>query len=247
MNEKQVELVMVWAGMIIRCYDPRKHNFGNYGGRGITVCQRWRDSFYAFCEDMGVRPKGYSIDRIDNDGNYEPGNCRWATDATQCRNRRSNVMITIDGVTKNAIDWEQEPGAAGRSVISRRIKQGFNHKEAVFGKRYETYTHDGMTMTLSAWERHLGLCTYTLFKRMQRGMSFKEAIAASKIAQGSVPRKDNVNLTIDGETKSRAAWSRESGVGAGTIRDRMVKLGWDAKEAVFTPVRPKFDTKHRNS
>ena len=76
-----------WKSMKQRCCNPKNPNFKYYGGRGISVCQRWRDSSKAFYEDMGPRPAGHQIDRIDNDGNYEPGNCRWATPLVNSRNR----------------------------------------------------------------------------------------------------------------------------------------------------------------
>ena len=90
--------------MFQRCDNPKCKSYPRYGGRGIEICDRWYD-FANFIEDMGERPPGTSLDRIDNDGNYEPGNCRWATPKEQAQNMSTNINITIGGQTKCLAEW----------------------------------------------------------------------------------------------------------------------------------------------
>lgn len=117
--------------MIDRCHNGRSKDCARYGGRGIVVCQRWRASFDAFLADMGRRPAAVlSIDRIDNDKGYEPGNCRWATDSEQARNRRSNLLLTHRGETLPLIVWAQRTGI-GRATIAHRVKAGWPVDEAL--------------------------------------------------------------------------------------------------------------------
>lgn len=112
----------VWAGMIRRCTKPDDAGYVNYGGRGITVCERWMD-FHNFRSDMGPRPKGTSLDRENNDGPYSPDNCRWATTTQQIRNRRSTVFLEVDGVRKPVAQWAEETGLKYALIISR-MRQG---------------------------------------------------------------------------------------------------------------------------
>lgn len=109
-----------WADMIQRCTNENNRAWGRYGGRGITVCDRWRDSFDAFVNDMGPRPPKASLDRIDNDGGYEPSNCRWSTERQQQRNKRDNHRVTIGDESLVLTDWAERYGIS-RSTLSERI------------------------------------------------------------------------------------------------------------------------------
>ena len=115
----------VWKSMRARCYTKSSHMYARYGGRGITVCDRWLNSFEAFSADMGEHPPGTSIDRIDNNGNYEPGNCHWVTRDVQNRNKRSNRHLTWKGVTQCVVDWAKETGLP-RQTIEKRLDSGWS-------------------------------------------------------------------------------------------------------------------------
>lgn len=112
-----------WVDMISRCSDPRDKDFKDYGARGIRVCERWADCA-AFVEDMGARPPAMTLDRVDHNGNYEPDNCRWATQIQQARNRRSTVLLTFNGKTQCAKDWATETGLRYQTLLSR-LKAGW--------------------------------------------------------------------------------------------------------------------------
>jgi hypothetical protein len=118
-----------WASMHTRCSNPRGDSYPNYGGRGIKVCARWK-SFEAFYEDMGPCPKGMQIDRIDNDGDYEPENCRWVTPTRNQRNRRSNRMLTYMGETLCVADWADRLELS-REMIYFRLARGWTTERAL--------------------------------------------------------------------------------------------------------------------
>ncbi len=119
-----------WRSMMARCSNPRIAHFKNYGGRGITVCERWH-KFENFLEDMGLRPSlGHSIDRIDPNGNYESANCRWATDTEQQRNRRDTRKITFNGETLSHVDWSLRLGTY-KDLVMHRLNAGWPEHLAV--------------------------------------------------------------------------------------------------------------------
>jgi hypothetical protein len=114
---------IAWRNLRSRCENKKDIGWHNYGGRGIKVCAQWRRSFLAFLADMGERPEGMSLDRIDVNGNYEPANCRWASTAQQSSNRRSNVWIEHDGAKRTVSEWSQITGI-GISTLTYRLSLG---------------------------------------------------------------------------------------------------------------------------
>lgn len=109
-----------WVAMMSRCYRENTHGFERYGGRGISVCKRWHD-YGAFLEDMGPRPTGMTLDRVDNNGNYEFTNCRWADAETQQNNRRTARVIEFNGRRQTLAQWARETGIS-RDTIKNRLK-----------------------------------------------------------------------------------------------------------------------------
>ncbi len=112
-----------WITMIHRCRNPRYGSYSRYGLRGIAVCDKW-NNYAAFLSDMGPRPSSeYSLDRIDNNGNYEPSNCRWATRVQQCRNKRNNRVLSFDRRSQPLSAWAEEIGMKW-STLDRRLRNG---------------------------------------------------------------------------------------------------------------------------
>lgn len=148
-----------WVSAKQRCYNPNNHNYSQYGGRGIKMCDRWKESFVLFLEDMGERTsKEHTLDRINVNGDYEPSNCRWATRRTQSNNRRDNVFLDINGerltvsefsvkynINRSNVDYELRNGLSADEIIEKysnmelllhkRIKTGIDNLKKVRHKR----------------------------------------------------------------------------------------------------------------
>lgn len=119
-----------WSSMLNRCRNENDPSYINYGGRGISVCDRWQ-SFEQFYADMGVRPTGYTIERINVNGNYEPNNCVWADKETQANNKRNNHLVSFDGVTKTIAQWAKHYNIPAWKLSQRLMRDGVAFKEAV--------------------------------------------------------------------------------------------------------------------
>lgn len=120
-----------WHGMIQRCHNSKNKDYHNYGRRGISVCERWRNSYENFFADMGKCPDArWSVNRKDNDKGYTPENCEWASPLAQTNNRRSTVRFTLNGVTKTASEWASKLGINYHTLIWRRWK-GLSDEECL--------------------------------------------------------------------------------------------------------------------
>ncbi len=122
-----------WHSMKARCYNPTNHNYHRYGGRGISVCDEWKDSFESFYE--WATSNGYSddltLDRVDNNGNYCPDNCRWVTTKVQNNNREVSINITYNGKTQNLSQWCKELNLPYMRIYQRLVTYGFSFEEAI--------------------------------------------------------------------------------------------------------------------
>lgn len=120
----------IWNQMRQRCHNTSHPYFGDYGGRGIAVCERWRDNFSAFYADMGSKPDGCTLERVDNSGNYELSNCRWATRTEQANNRRSSRFLSLNGVTKTCAQWSAHSGISQANIYAR-LRLGWSVEKVI--------------------------------------------------------------------------------------------------------------------
>lgn len=133
LTSKQDKEYHVWKDMVRRCTNPKHAKFSDYGGRGITVCERWRSSYENFISDMGRPPVGLTLDRRNNDLGYSKENCRWADRTTQARNKRSNQFLTHNGETKCLTEWAEQIGITC-TCLRLRIKAGWTVEKTLTTK-----------------------------------------------------------------------------------------------------------------
>lgn len=172
----------IWTGMQTRCYNKNSSSFKNYGGRGISICDEWKNSFENFLRDMGKRPSPkHSIERSHNDGDYEPSNCKWATPEEQANNRRTNVNVTIDGITKPLGTWAKEFGIHPAGAY-KRYRDGLRELD-LFSSRAKKITHNGITDTFSGWSNRTGIKTQTIAMRISKyGWTPEKAVTTGALS-----------------------------------------------------------------
>ena len=172
-----------WIDMRRRCYDAKRPQYANYGARGIKVCPAWLGSFEAFYQDLGAAPsKAHSLDRIDNNGHYEPSNCRWATNVEQGSNRRTNHLLTHNGKAMTITEWSAEIGVSVATMVARvarklptdRVLDPYvvpKKTKILFGGEYRT---------ASEWSKILGVPATTIRRRARLGRPIDKYITNRK-------------------------------------------------------------------
>lgn len=197
-----------------RCFNPHNGSYPNYGGRGITVADCWKDDFGCFLSHMGERPIGYTLDRIDNDGNYEPGNCRWATQKQQANNTRHNRMMTLNGRTQTLMQWSEELGLR-QSTISRRVRDlGWTDEQALttppgkpwgWGSRRacEPLTFNDKTLTIPQWAKELNVDHCVLRERLRAGWTVEKTLTTPVREKAPKGQAKPSNYKRDEERRKR--------------------------------------------
>ena len=138
-GKKRTPTYRSWLNMRGRCKNPKDPFWPNYGGRGIAVCKDW-DDFATFLADMGERPQGATLDRVDNDKSYGPENCRWATATEQANNRSDNTYLSKDGTRRTIAQWSARTGLPG-PTIRARLKRGWSVERALTAPLQSKYSH----------------------------------------------------------------------------------------------------------
>ena len=163
-----------WRCIKYRCTNPNSSHYARYGGRGISICPEWASDFSRFIHDVGDPPSAmHTLDRIDNNGNYEPSNVRWATRKEQANNRSTNVYYEKDGLRMNMTEWAEYLGVP-LTVLASRFRRGLPVSEVlrprINSKRGEYVEYNGKKMTLREWAAETGIKYQTLWYRNSKGL-----------------------------------------------------------------------------
>lgn len=164
-------LYKLWSAMKDRCSNPNSKHYHRYGGRGITLCDAWAADYATFVYDIGKRPRGMTLERIDNNGNYDPTNVKWATRVEQANNRTTNVLVTHEGLTMSLADWARRKGWK-YGLLGSRWKKGLRGEELLAPPIYargKLLEFRGELRSLPEWAKVLGIDYQTLRWRFKHG------------------------------------------------------------------------------
>lgn len=193
---------VTWLSMRARCLRKSSTQYKWYGARGIKICRRW-SRFSLFLADMGERPAGKCLDRIDNNGNYEPRNCKWSTRAEQGRNRRGNVTLTHNGRTMILADWAKDIGIS-TACLGARVRNGWdiqrtlNEEPGSYTKKItHKIPHKGKLVSCAELARLTGIKRETLRWRIHHGVPLKSLTSPVKNAITKTVRNKITNKPLD--------------------------------------------------
>ncbi len=172
-NKRDPKEYSSWKSIKRRCFDTKFKSYKNYGGRGIKICERWENSFLNFITDMGMMPHpSCSIDRIDNDGNYEPNNCRWATRIKQANNKSNNVFLEWNGEKKTVAEWSRStniPIVAIRERLKKwSIEKTLSTPLKSNNKIIKKIKFGNKSLSMYEWEKVLSIDRSTIYRKLQK-------------------------------------------------------------------------------
>lgn len=220
-----------WAGMRTRCHNPNSPSYKNYGARGIYVCERWRNSYAAFREDMGQRPPGLSLHRVDNDGPYSPENCVWADRHTQARVKRTSKMVWCQGKKMPLADACDLMGL-DYDKVTHRLHRGLTFEQAIRRIRdYETHM-SGVTPAIRMCMRCYRDLPLTEFYKMRLGLWGRADKCKKCLGVPAEQQRPKASVDVGGERITIWKLAEREGVPYYSVRWRMRTKGMTAFEAI---------------
>lgn len=254
----QIPEYAVWQGLKARCHNTNLSGYINYGGRGIIVCERWLDSFENFYADMGSRPKGYCIDRIDNDKGYSPENCRWADYFAQSRNRRNTIYVQHDGLTKSLAALAEQYGIVRKRLYYRVVVMGWPLEEALdYGKfkrrntagkaRSNKYQHlydasHAVSVALRCGKLikpdacEFGNCGQPAAEAHHHmGYASKDRLNVQWLCKACHYRIHSNVIEFNGMVQTIKEWAADLGIIPTTLRCRLASPKWTLAQALTIP------------
>ena len=237
-------LYRIYAGIKDRCLNKSNERYSDYGGRGIEICEEWLSdfmSFYNWAIDNGYSEE-LSIDRIDVDGNYEPNNCRWATDEEQANNKRNSHMIEFNGETKTLAQLSKLRNIPV-STLLYRLESGWSIKQCLNLENPPSKTnirgtmieYNGEVNNLTTWSNKVGINKETLRHRLKNGESIEEALDMVEVNRNRRGKLYNVN----GEEKTLKELAEEHNISYDTLQYRVCDANWTIEEALGLVKRKK--------
>ena len=219
--------------MVQRCTNPNSTHYKHYGGRGIIVYEEWRRnpaSFYKWAYDNGYE-EYLTIERINNNGNYEPDNCRWATIQEQNNNQRSNKLLTYKGETKNLKQWSKDTGIK-YATIYRRFIEEYPPEDILNNTKGVKNQNKSRPASIQQLCKEAGVCRQTVYRNLKRGVSIEESLVASKPKVNKFKEK----IIFENKETTLEELARENNIRHPDITNRL-SLGWSLEKIFSTPVK----------